>query len=105
MFSDSVFCRFAGTALALLLAGWGEGRSIGRCEPRTPITLERRTNLPHPGNAECIRAGETNFLSESLDLKAVLEDSIGKDFELVDAKLGSASGKLWWFKDKTFAAH
>jgi hypothetical protein len=40
-----------------------------------------------------------------LDLKAVLEDSIGKDFELVDAKLGSASGKLWWFKDKTFAAH
>ena len=34
----------------------------------------------------------------------MLEESIGKDFELVDAKLGGASGKLWWFADKTFAA-
>ena len=34
----------------------------------------------------------------------MLEESIGKEFELVKAKLGGASGKLWWFADKTFAA-
>ncbi len=33
-----------------------------------------------------------------------LEESISEDSELVEAKLGGASGKLWWFADKTFAA-
>jgi len=39
-----------------------------------------------------------------VDVKTVLEESIGKEFELRDARLGGASGKLWWFADKTFAA-
>jgi len=43
-------------------------------------------------------------LQTGLDVKTVLEESIGKEFELVDAKMGGAAGKLWWFADKTFAA-
>jgi hypothetical protein len=34
----------------------------------------------------------------------VLEESVGKEFQLVDAKLGAAEGKLWWFADKAFVA-
>jgi len=37
-------------------------------------------------------------------VKTVLEESVGKEFELVEAKLGGAEGKLWWFADKAFAA-
>ena len=43
-------------------------------------------------------------LKSGLDVKTVLEESVGKEFDLLEAKLGSASGKLWWFADKTFAA-
>jgi hypothetical protein len=37
-------------------------------------------------------------------VKTVLEQSVGTEFALVDAKLGGAAGQLWWFADKTFAA-
>jgi len=43
-------------------------------------------------------------LRTGLDVKTVLEESIGHEFEFVEAKLGAASGKLWWFADKAFAA-
>jgi hypothetical protein len=43
-------------------------------------------------------------LHTGLDVKTVLEESVGKEFDLVEAKLGGATGKLWWFTDKTFAA-
>jgi hypothetical protein len=41
-------------------------------------------------------------LQTGLDVKTVLEESIGREFQLVEAKLGAASGKLWWFADKPF---
>jgi hypothetical protein len=37
-------------------------------------------------------------------VKTVLEESVGKEFVLVAAKLGGAAGKFWWFADKAFAA-
>jgi len=38
--------------------------------------------------------------------KTVLEESIGQGifFELVEAKLGGAAGKLWWLPTKPLAA-
>jgi len=69
-----------------------------RAEP-TPYTI-----LINQVDPVLAKRGLFGTLHTGLDVKAVLEDSIGKDFELVDAKLGGASGKLWWFKDKTFAA-
>ena len=69
-----------------------------RAEP-TPYTI-----LINQVDPVLAKRGLFGTLHTGLDVKAVLEESIGKDFELVDAKLGGASGKLWWFKDKTFAA-
>ncbi|MGO8928248.1 MAG: DNA methyltransferase [Limisphaerales bacterium] len=69
-----------------------------RAEP-TPYTI-----LINQVDPVLAKRGLFGTLHTGLDVKAVLEDGIGKDFELVDAKLGGASGKLWWFKDKTFAA-
>jgi hypothetical protein len=69
-----------------------------RAEP-TPYTI-----LINQVDPVLAKRGLFGTLHTGLDVKAVLEDSIGQDFELVDAKLGGASGKLWWFKDKTFAA-
>ncbi|MFZ1087001.1 MAG: hypothetical protein WAN35_18715, partial [Terracidiphilus sp.] len=43
-------------------------------------------------------------LNTGLDVKTVLEESVGNDFILVDAKIGGTSGKLWWFKDSIFVA-
>jgi len=50
------------------------------------------------------KRGLFGTLHTGLDVKTVLEQSIGQEFELVDAKMGGASGKLWWFADKTFTA-
>ncbi len=69
-----------------------------RAEP-TPYTI-----LINQVDPVLAKRGLFGTLHTGLDVKAVLEESIGKDFELVDAKLGGASGKLWWFKDKAFAA-
>jgi 16S rRNA G966 N2-methylase RsmD len=69
-----------------------------RAEP-TPYTI-----LINQVDPVLARRGLFGTLQTGLDVKTVLEDSIGKEFELVDAKLGGASGKLWWFADKTFAA-
>ena len=69
-----------------------------RAEP-TPYTI-----LINQVDPVLARRGLFGTLQTGLDVKTVLEESIGTDFELVDAKLGSATGKLWWFADKTFAA-
>jgi hypothetical protein len=69
-----------------------------RAEP-TPYTL-----LINQVDPVLAKRGLFGTLHTGLDVKTVLEESVGKDFELVDAKLGGASGKLWWFADKTFAA-
>ncbi len=69
-----------------------------RAEP-TPYTI-----LINQVDPVLARRGLFGTLQTGLDVKTVLEQSLGKDFVLVDAKLGGASGKLWWFADKTFAA-
>jgi hypothetical protein len=48
------------------------------------------------------KRGWFGTLQTGLDAKTVLERSIGREFEFVEAKLGAASGKLWWFADKPF---
>ncbi len=69
-----------------------------RAEP-TPYTI-----LINQVDPVLARRGLFGTLQTGLDVKTVLEESIGNEFELVDAKLGGATGKLWWFADKTFAA-
>ena len=69
-----------------------------RAEP-TPYTI-----LINQVDPVLAKRGLFGTLQTGLDVKTVLEESLGREFELVDAKLGGASGKLWWFADKTFAA-
>jgi hypothetical protein len=69
-----------------------------RAEP-TPYTI-----LINQVDPVLAKRGLFGTLQTGLDVKTVLEESIGSEFELVDAKLGGASGKLWWFADKAFAA-
>ena len=69
-----------------------------RAEP-TPYTI-----LINQVDPVLAKRGLFGTLHTGLDVKTVLEESIGKEFELVDAKLGGATGKMWWFADKTFAA-
>ncbi len=69
-----------------------------RAEP-TPYTI-----LINQVDPVLARRGLFGTLQTGLDVKSVLEESVGNEFELVDAKLGGATGKLWWFADKTFAA-
>jgi hypothetical protein len=69
-----------------------------RAEP-TPYTI-----LINQVDPVLAKRGLFGTLKTGLDVKAVLEESIGKDFVLVDAKLGGAAGKLWWFRDEIFVA-
>jgi 16S rRNA G966 N2-methylase RsmD len=69
-----------------------------RAEP-TPYTI--LVNYVDPVLA---KNGLFGTLNTGLDVKTVLEESVGNDFVLVDAKIGGTSGKLWWFKDSVFAA-
>jgi 16S rRNA G966 N2-methylase RsmD len=69
-----------------------------RAEP-TPYTI-----LINQVDPVLAKRGLFGTLQTGLDVKTVLEESVGKEFELVDAKLGGVSGKLWWFADKIFAA-
>jgi 16S rRNA G966 N2-methylase RsmD len=69
-----------------------------RAEP-TPYTI-----LINQVDPVLAKRGLFGTLQSGLDVKKVLEESVGREFKLVDAKLGGAEGKLWWFSDKTFAA-
>ena len=69
-----------------------------RAEP-TPYTI-----LINQVDPVLAKRGLFGTLHSGLDVKTVLEESIGKEFELLSAKLGGAAGKLWWFADKAFAA-
>jgi len=69
-----------------------------RAEP-TPYTI-----LVNQVDPVLAKRGLFGTLHTGLDVKTVLEQSIGTDFELVKAKLGGATGQLWWFADKTFVA-
>ncbi len=69
-----------------------------RAEP-TPYTI-----LMNQVDPVLARRGLFGTLQTGLDVKRILEESIGKDFRLVEARWGGASGKLWWFADDAFAA-
>jgi len=69
-----------------------------RAEP-TPYTI-----LINQVDPVLAKRGLFGTLHTGLDVKTVLQESVGKEFELVEAKLGGATGKLWWFADKTFVA-
>ncbi|MGP8239331.1 MAG: hypothetical protein ACLQVW_28500 [Limisphaerales bacterium] len=69
-----------------------------RAEP-TPYTI-----LINQVDPVLAKRGLFGTLNTGLDVKTVLEESIGQDFTLVEAKMGAASGQLWWFADKTFVA-
>lgn len=69
-----------------------------RAEP-TPYTIF--VNYVDPVLA---RQGFFGTLHSGLDVKTVLEESLGKEFELQSAKIGGVSGKRWWFKDPLFVA-
>jgi hypothetical protein len=69
-----------------------------RAEP-TPYTI-----LINQVDPVLAKRGLFGTLHSGLDVKTVLEESVGKEFELVSARLGGAAGKLWWFADKAFAA-
>jgi hypothetical protein len=61
-----------------------------RGEP-TPYTI-----LMNEVDPVLARLGLFGSLHTGLEVKTVLEESLGREFQLVDAKLGGASGKLWW---------
>lgn len=69
-----------------------------RAEP-TPYTI-----LVNHIDPVLAKNGLFGVLNTGLDVKTVLEEAIGTSFVLTDAKIGGASGKLWWFKDSVFAA-
>jgi hypothetical protein len=69
-----------------------------RAEP-TPYTI--LVNYVDPVLA---KHGLFGTLHTGLDIKKVLQGAEGKDFMLVESKIGGATGKLWWFNDPAFVA-
>ncbi|MEA2237390.1 MAG: hypothetical protein QOC81_2114 [Thermoanaerobaculia bacterium] len=69
-----------------------------RAEP-TPYTI--LINHVDPALA---RHGFFGTLKTGLDVRTVLEESIGQEFVLVPSSIGSATGQQWWFKDPVFVA-
>ena len=69
-----------------------------RAEP-TPYTI--LLNFIDP---ELARQGLFGTLQTGLDVKKVLQDTVGAEFRLVKAKMGGAEGELWWFNDPVFIA-
>ena len=70
-----------------------------RAEP-TPYTII--INYIDPVLA---RHGFFGSLKTGLDVSTVLKKHLGEEFILLPAKIGSAEGKLWWFKDPSIVAH
>jgi 16S rRNA G966 N2-methylase RsmD len=69
-----------------------------RAEP-TPFTI--LNNFVDPVLA---KMGLFGTLHTGLDVKKVLQESVGREFRLVKARLGGATGELWWFNDPVFVA-
>lgn len=70
-----------------------------RGEP-TPYTI-----IINAIDPELTKHGFFSELHSGLDVTEVLKKHSGKDFTLVSAKSGSASGKLWWFKNPKLIPH
>lgn len=75
-------------------------RAIAERGEPTPYTIIINTVDP-----ELARLGYFSELKTGLDVKTVLQNHLDKEFVLVPAKLGSAEGKLWWFKEPSKIAH
>lgn len=54
---------------------------------------------------ELAKRGFFSSLSTGLDVKGVLKAHLGKEFQLVPAVSGSATGEVWWFRDPAIVAH
>jgi len=65
-----------------------------RAEP-TPYTI-----LINQVDPVLAKRGLFGALHTGLDVKTVLAESVGTEFRLVEARLGGASGKLWWLADQ-----
>lgn len=65
-----------------------------RAEP-TPYTI-----LINQVDPVLAKHGLFGALQTGLDVKTVLNESIGSTFRLVPARLGGAEGKLWWFSEE-----
>lgn len=70
-----------------------------RGEP-TPYTI-----IINAVDPELAKRGYFSELHTGLDVKTVLEKHLGDEFMLIDAKMGGASGKLWWFKNPNMVPH
>jgi len=64
-----------------------------RAEP-TPYTMVINYIDPVLANH-----GFFSSLKTGMDVKTVLKKHIGKEFKLVEERLGGVKGQLWWFKD------
>lgn len=69
-----------------------------RAEP-TPYTI-----LINQVDPVLAKHGLFGALQTGLDVKTVLDESLGSIFRLVPARLGGAEGKLWWFSDEKLRA-
>lgn len=65
-----------------------------RAEP-TPYTI-----LLNQVDPVLAKHGLFGALHTGLDVKTVLEESLGETFRLMPAKLGGATGELWWFSEE-----
>ncbi len=70
-------------------------------ETTTALLAERAEETPYTQIINFIdpvlaKNGYFSSLETGLDVKKVLEKHLGKEFILVDSKIGGAIGKLWW---------
>ncbi|MCX6149056.1 MAG: DNA methyltransferase [Ignavibacteriales bacterium] len=70
-----------------------------RGEP-TPYTI-----IINAIDPELAKRGFFSELNTGSDIKTVLEKKIDDTFILVNAKMGQATGKLWWFKNPKLVPH
>jgi 16S rRNA G966 N2-methylase RsmD len=70
-----------------------------RGEP-TPYTI-----LINAIDPELARNGYFSELRTGLDVRTVLENHIGEEFELVPMRIGGVEGQAWWFQDPASIPH
>lgn len=79
-------------------------------ETTTKILAERGEPTPYTIiinaiDPELTKQGFFSELETGLDSEAVLKKHLDKEFCLVEGKLGSSTGKLWWFTKPNFVPH
>ena len=76
----------------------------------TKIIAERGEPTPYSLIINAIdpalaKSGFFAELNSGLDIKTVLNKHLGNEFKLENAKVGSSSGKLWWFTNPNSIPH